>query len=176
MPSLGTFTVSVDVEQAGAMPVRLESCFTVWDNERGWVQLQPSDGQCEPKKPQHACSFPMQGDAEPGALAVRAELLRELDHHPCPASDFPSSKRRCFEGVWTRSAPMSIVLAHDEDEGACLASAARELEDMDLEEACGLVPARALLGAHAARTHVLFPADRLGSFRAAALARGAVAV
>ena len=107
---------------------------------------------------------------------MRAELLRELDHHPCPAFDFPSSKRRCFEGIWMSSAPMAVVLASDEDEDVCLANAARELEDMDLEDACGLVPDRALLGAHASRKHVLFPADRIDSFRAAALARGAVAV
>ena len=59
-------------------------------------------------------------------------------------------------------------------------SKSKELEIMELEEPQDLICdnglVSAVLEAHAARTRLLFPADRIEALRAAAVARGAVVV
>ena len=188
---------------------RLESGGAVWDNEKGWV-LQPSQGLHCTDQPvveyacQHSAASPMQeeeselhersapvdtvrGDLAP-AQAVRAEILRELDHHPNPTFDFPSRKRRrCVEGTskQTRALDDAMSVANcllAKGEGFIAVNVSGGIEAMELEEPCGPTPDKSLVSAlleahpHATRTRLLFPADRIESFRAAAVSRGAVAV
>ena len=173
---------------------RLESSLGVWDNEKGWIHPHASTGWGVARE--SADTWPtttMQEDSEPRqtsaiysgvapAPIVRAEVLRQLNHHPSPASEFPSSKRRCSGGIWTQHIdPMSVVLTSANEESLLLMDPAGKLEVMELDESGGVpdkaaVTVSALLRAHDVRTRALFPADRLESFRAVALARGAVAV
>ena len=153
----------------------------VWDNEKGWVQ-PASPPVTPPAQSLSSTADPMDApvEFEESSTAVRARLLRLLEHRTPPELELPSSKRRRqFE--LELADPMQVVLVNDEGDCSLSTADGAMIESMAVEEAH--TPAAderllaVLLGARAynAYTSRMFPCGRLEAVRAAALARGAIA-